>query len=50
MSTGGAVARQLEHPGSERGEHPLLDRHRWVGGVERIEIVDASWRAGAAYT
>ena len=38
MSTGGAVARQLEHPGSERGEHPLVDRHRWVGDVERVEI------------
>ena len=38
MGAGGAVPCQLEHAGAEGREHPLVGRHRWVGGVEGIEV------------
>lgn len=37
MGSGGAVARELEHPRAERGEHAAPRAHRRVGGVERVE-------------
>jgi hypothetical protein len=39
VRAGGAIARELEHPRPERGEHAALRRHGGLGGVELVEVL-----------
>jgi hypothetical protein len=39
VRAGGAIAREVEHPRSERGEHAAIRRHGGLGGVELVEVL-----------